>query len=101
MSFERRTTDNFTFQVENFHALLYFYAHNECVVESESNHNMAKDASLLTSLDEAKEREIYVVDDFTLDIVGQGDVTCRLGIIFDVYHVSNLSANLLSIAQLT
>jgi hypothetical protein len=37
---------------------------------------MAKDASLFTSLNEAKERKIYVVDDFSLDIVGQGDVSC-------------------------
>jgi hypothetical protein len=36
---------------------------------------MAKDASLFTWLDEAKERKIYVVDDFSLDVAGQGDVT--------------------------
>jgi hypothetical protein len=36
---------------------------------------MAKDASLFTSLDEANERKIYVADDFSLGIVGQGDVT--------------------------
>jgi hypothetical protein len=62
---------------------------------------MAKDASLFTWLDEAKERKIYVVDDFSLDVVGQGDVTCRHGKIVDIYHVPNLSANLLFVSQLT
>jgi hypothetical protein len=31
---------------------------------------MAKDASLFMWLDEAKERKIYVDDDFALDVVG-------------------------------
>jgi hypothetical protein len=62
---------------------------------------MDKDASLFTSLDEVVERKIYVVDDFSLDIVGQGDVSCRHGRIVDVYHVPNLSANLLLVSQLT
>jgi hypothetical protein len=46
-------------------------------------------------------RGIYVVDDFSLDIVGQGDVSCRHGKIVDVYHVPNLSANMLFVSQLT
>jgi hypothetical protein len=62
---------------------------------------MAKDASLFTWLDEAKERKIYVVYEFSLDIVGQVDVTCRHVRIFDVYHGPSLSADLFSIAQLT
>jgi hypothetical protein len=37
---------------------------------------MANDESLLTWLDEDKERKIYVADDFSLDFVVQGDVTC-------------------------
>jgi hypothetical protein len=37
---------------------------------------MDKDASLFTWLDETKEREIYVVDDFVLDVTSQGDVSC-------------------------
>jgi len=52
-------------------------------------------------VDEAKERKIYVVDDFSLDVVGQGDVTYRHGKIVNIYHVPNLIANLLSIDQLT
>jgi hypothetical protein len=55
---------------------------------------MAKDASLFTSSYEAMERNIYVVDDVALDIAGQGNVSCRYGRIFDVYHVRNLSFNL-------
>jgi hypothetical protein len=62
---------------------------------------MDKDASLFMRLNKAKESKIYVVDDFSLDVVGQGDVSCRHGKIVDVYHVPNLSANLLFVAQLT
>jgi hypothetical protein len=62
---------------------------------------MAKDASLFTWLDEVKERKIHVADDFALDVASQGVVACRHGKIVDVYHVPNLSANLLSVAQLT
>jgi hypothetical protein len=40
---------------------------------------MAKDSSLFTCLDEAKESKIYVIDDFSLGVVGQVDVTCRHG----------------------
>jgi len=52
------------------------------------------------SLDEAKERKIYVDDDFSLDIFGHGDVTHQHGRIDDIYHVPNLNSNLLSIAWL-
>jgi hypothetical protein len=37
---------------------------------------MDKDASLFTWLDEAKERKIYVANDFSLDVSSHGDVTC-------------------------
>jgi hypothetical protein len=62
---------------------------------------MATDSSLLMWLDEAKERKIYVVDDFSLDVVGHGDVSRRHGKIFDIYHVPNISANSLYVSQLT
>jgi hypothetical protein len=62
---------------------------------------MAKDSSLFTWFGEAKERKIYVVDGFSLNVVSQGDVTYRHGNISDVYHVPNLSANILYISQLT
>jgi hypothetical protein len=41
---------------------------------------------------------IYVVDDFSLNIVGQDDVTFRCGRIFYVYRVPNLSANIFFVA---
>jgi hypothetical protein len=62
---------------------------------------MTKDASLFMWLDENKERKIYVNDDFSLDCVDQGDVSCRHRRIVDVYHVPNLNANLFSISHLT
>jgi len=74
---------------------------NEWVVNSRFTHHMAKDASLFMWLDEAKERKIYVVDDFSLDVVGQGDIACGNGKIVNVYHVPNLSANMFFVDQLT
>jgi hypothetical protein len=59
---------------------------------------MDKDGSLFTSLDEAKERKIYVTDGIYLHVVGHGDVTYRHGRIVDVYHVPNLNSNILSIS---
>jgi hypothetical protein len=49
---------------------------NEWVVESRCTHHMNKDSSLFTSLNKVEERNIYVVNDFCLNIVGQGDVSC-------------------------
>jgi hypothetical protein len=74
---------------------------NEWVVDSGCTHHMEKDATLFMRLNKAEESRIYVVDDFSLDVVGQGDVACRHGKIVDVYHVPNLSANLLFVSQLT
>jgi hypothetical protein len=72
---------------------------NEWVVDSRCTHHMVKDATLFTRLNKF-ESIIYVVDDFSLVVVGQGDIACRRGKIVNVYHVANLSANLLSISQL-
>jgi hypothetical protein len=60
-----------------------------------------KDVFLFTSLDEAMERKIYVVDNFSLEIVGWGDVFSRHGRIVNIYHVLNLISNLLLISHLT
>jgi hypothetical protein len=62
---------------------------------------MAKDTSLFMWLDEAKERKIYVAHDFSLDVACQGDVSCQHGNIVDIFHVPNLSSNLLFVTQLT
>ena len=100
VSVVHQPTDNFTFQVRTSQALLSHSVQKKWVVDSECTHHMAKDSSLFTSLDEAKERKIYVVDDFSLDIIGQGDVSCRHGRIFNVYYVLNPNANIFSISQL-
>jgi hypothetical protein len=71
---------------------------NEWVVNSWCTHHMTKDASLSTWFDEDKEKKIYVLDDFSLDVVGQGDVTSPYGNIVNVFHVPNLSTNLLCVA---
>jgi hypothetical protein len=59
---------------------------------------MAKFSSMFISLTEAKEKKIYVSDDFYLDILDQGDMFCRHGIMFDVYHVSKFNTNLLFVS---
>jgi hypothetical protein len=59
---------------------------------------MAKDASPFSSLDKVVNRKNYVDDDFSLDIIGHGDVPCRHGWIVGVYHVPNISANILSVS---
>ena len=61
---------------------------------------MAKYAFLFTRLNKAKENKIYVADVFSLDVVGQGDVDCRHGKIANVYHVPDIGANILFVAQL-
>jgi hypothetical protein len=48
---------------------------------------MIEDDLLFMPLEEAKERKIYVVDDFSIDIFSQDDVTHRQGIIVNVYHM--------------
>ena len=62
---------------------------------------MSKDVSLFSSLSGVHEEKIYVVDDYTLSVTGSGDVECQHGQISNVYHVPSLSANLLSVSQLT
>jgi hypothetical protein len=57
--------------------------------------------SLFTSLNEVEERKIYVIDDFSLNIFGHGDVSYRHGRIYDIYHVPNISFNMLYVSQLT
>jgi hypothetical protein len=62
---------------------------------------MDKYASLFTRLNKSKDSKIYVVDDFSLDVVAQGDVARQHGNIVDVYHVPKISANIFFVAQLT
>ena len=61
---------------------------------------MDKYATLFMRLNKTKDSRIYVADDFDLDVAGHGDVACGHGIFLDIYHVPNLSANLLFVAQL-
>ena len=95
------STDDFTSNVITSQALLDQTSQNEWVVDSSCTHHMAKDTSFFSSPDFALEKEIFVADDFALDIVGHGDVACRRGQIVDVFHVPSLSANLLLVFQLT
>jgi hypothetical protein len=67
--------DNFTFQVGTSQSFLSHIAKNEWVVNSGCTPHMARDVFLFMFLDESVERKIYVVVDFSLDILGQGDVS--------------------------
>jgi hypothetical protein len=100
MSIVHRPTNNFTFQFRTSRAFLSHFSQNEWVFDSRCIDHMAKYASLFTRLNIIEESKNYVVYDFSLDDVGHGDVACRHGNIFDVYHVPNISVNLLSVAQL-
>ena len=62
---------------------------------------MVRDASLFCSLDPATEKNIYVANNFALDITGHGDISYQHGQIIDVYHVPSLNANPFSISQQT
>jgi hypothetical protein len=81
--------NEFTFNVITSQALLAQTSHNEWVVNSDCTHDMAKDASMFSSLDIAT-KKIYVADDIALDIVGHGDVTCLCGQIFKVFHAPSV-----------
>jgi hypothetical protein len=65
-----RPIDNFTFQVGTSQSLLSHSMQNKLVVESRCTHHMDNDSSFFTSLNEAEERNIYIADDFALDIAG-------------------------------
>lgn len=62
---------------------------------------MAKDASLFPSLDMAKEKKIYLVDNFSLNTARHGGIPYWHGQIIDVYHVHIINANILSISKLS
>jgi hypothetical protein len=57
-----------SFQGWNFSSLVVPFYEQQMDIHSGCTHHMAKDASLFTSLNEAKERKIYVANDFALDI---------------------------------
>ena len=96
-----QSVDTFSFNIENSQLLHAHTSKNEWVVDSSFPHHMVKHASLFYSLDVASKKKIYVVDDFSLDIVGRGDIPCQWGWIVVVYHVPNLNVNFLSVSQLT
>lgn len=93
--------NNFTFNVTTSQEYLAQTSQNEWVVDSSYTHHMDKDTSLFPPLDIAIEKRIYVEDEFSLHTIGHGDVSFQRGQIIDMFHVPSLSANLLSISQLT
>lgn len=70
-------------------------------MDSICSHHMAKDASVYYSLHKAKELNIFDVDDYALAIVGGSSGDFDNGVISDVYHVPQLSANSLFVPQIT
>ena len=70
------SVSDFTFTVETSQALLANTSQNEWVVESGCIHHMAKDGSLFSSFDNDVEKQIFMVDDFAVNIVSHGCVAC-------------------------
>ena len=96
-----RFPEIFTFSIHTSPSLHNYSSQSEWVVDFWCAHHMAKDASLLYSLSGGQEKKVYVVDDYSLEIVGCGDVQCRRGRITDVFHVPSLSENLMSVTHIT
>ena len=42
-----------------------------------------------------------MIDNYSLDIIGRGDIPCQHGRVVDVYHVPSLNVNLLLVSKLT
>ena len=80
---------------------MHHTTHNEWVVDLGCTNYMENNATLFMRLNKDDESIIYVDDDFYLDVVGQGDVTCGHGKLFYFYNVPNIISNILSVAQLT
>ena len=96
-----RPPENYSFSVNSSQALHARTDHAKWIVKYGYNHYMAKNASLFSTLSGAPKEKIYVVDYYSLTVSRNGDVECQHGHISDIYHVSILSANLLSDSQLT
>jgi hypothetical protein len=62
---------------------------------------MAKDNSWFSYFEIVIEKDIFVANDFVLNITGHGDIACRRGHVVDMFHVPSLSVDLLSVFQLT
>ena len=61
---------------------------------------MENNVSLFSSLSGAPKKNIYVADDYSLTVIGRGNVEFKHGHISNVYHVPRLCANLLLVVQL-
>jgi hypothetical protein len=70
VSIVRRYVDNFIFQIGAPHALMSHTMNNEWVFDSGCTHHMVKDSTLFMILNKYEESRIYLVDDFSLDVVG-------------------------------
>ena len=95
-----RTYENYTFYVSTSQELHAHTNQNEWIMDYGCTHHIEKDASNLSSLSGSHEEKIYVVDNYSLTIIGNGDVKSQHGRISDVYHVSIMSEIFMSISQL-
>ena len=90
----------YTFFLSTFKELHSHMNQTEWIVDSICAHHMVKDDSPFSSLTGDIEEKIYVFDDYTLTVVGNGYVECQHGHISDVYHVLSMITTLLSVSQL-
>lgn len=64
------------------------------------SHHMAKDASLFSLMNETKEENIVVANDYTLSIVGTSSVDCESDMIIKICDVPPLSSYLWYVPQI-
>lgn len=91
--------DNYTFFVSTSLRLHAHFSKSVEIVDCGFTHLIAKDACLFSSLNKTTKEEIFVVDGYSLTIIGCGRIECQNGVITSVYHVPSLSVNLMFIAQ--
>jgi hypothetical protein len=76
-------------------------SYDEWLIDSDASYHMAKDKARFSFLNECNTKQIFVVDDISLSVVGSGTVQVYNGHFYDVLCVLSLSYILLSMYQIT
>ena len=78
-----------------------FSTSNEWLIDSGASYHMAKDQAIFSTMHECNTKQIFVVDDRSLSVVGLGKVPAENDHLSDVLCLPIISCNLLSIYQIT
>ena len=74
---------------------------HEWLIDSRASYHMAKNKAMFSYLNDCNTKNICVVDDISLSVVGFGTIHLDNGKLNDVLCVPTLSCNLLSVYQIT